>query len=90
MNQPHPARQAYYHHLYPFQVVYDWVAATEDAIGHLGRREYAFRFDSGAMKRFQNFSNVEEFERAIKKGNPAEIHLGGIYVGRRLAPNFLF
>lgn len=74
------ARAAYYYHLYPFQIVYDWLAATEGSAGNPGQREYAFRFDSNAMKRFQNFASVERFKAAVKEANPAEIHLGGIYV----------
>jgi DNA primase catalytic subunit len=78
MNQ-NQVRAAYYH-LYPFEVVFDWLSATEKTAGIIGAREYAFRFDSLAMKRFQNFANAEEFKKAVKKANPAEIHLGGIFV----------
>ena len=74
-------RAAYYQQLYPFHVVFDWLTATNKLSGSLGSREFAFRFDSGAMKRFQTFSSAKEFKKAVTKQNPAEIHLGGIYVG---------
>jgi DNA primase catalytic subunit len=74
-------RAAYYQQLYPFHVVFDWLAATSNLAGGLGSREFAFRFDSGAMKRFQNFSCSKDFKKAVTTQNPAEIHLGGIYAG---------
>jgi DNA primase catalytic subunit len=74
-------RAAYYQQLYPFQVVFDWLAATNNLAGSLGCREFAFRFDSGAMKRFQNSASTKEFKKAVTTQNPTEIHLGGIYVG---------
>jgi DNA primase catalytic subunit len=77
------ARSAYYHHLYPFSVVYDWLWASENLAGDLGVREFAFRFDSHALSRFQNFTDEAEFRLAAKKANPAEIHFGGIYVGQK-------
>lgn len=75
-----PIRAAYYHHLYPFQAVYDWLRTAKGAVGDGGSREYAFRFDSNAMARFKEFSSAEEFQNAVKRECPAEIHLGGIYV----------
>jgi hypothetical protein len=77
------ARSAYYHHLYPFPVVYNWLWASENLAGDLGIREFAFRFDSRALSRFQNFTDEAEFRLATKKANPAEIHFGGIYVCHR-------
>jgi DNA primase catalytic subunit len=74
-------RAAYYEQLYPFCVVFDWLTATNNLAGNPGSREFAFRFDSGAMKRFQNFSSAKDFKKAVTTQNPAEIHLGGIYVG---------
>jgi hypothetical protein len=71
------ARGAYYRHLYPFKAVREWLEASEYVSGV---REYAFRFDSGAMTRYMNFSTTEAFMKTVQKANPAEIHLGGIYV----------
>ncbi|KIM71598.1 hypothetical protein PILCRDRAFT_82616, partial [Piloderma croceum F 1598] len=67
--------------LYPFCMVFDWLAATNNIAGSLGSREFAFWFDSNAMKIFQNFSSMKDFKIAVTTQNPAEIHLGGIYAG---------
>ena len=72
---------AYYKQLYPFCIVFDWLTATNNLAGNLGSREFAFQFDSGAMKRFQNFLSTKDFKKAVTTQNPVEIHLGGIYVG---------
>ena len=66
--------QADYHHLYPFQVVYDWLTTTEYAIGNQGSRKYAFQFNSNAMTRFKVFFSADEVWKMVKKENQEQTH----------------
>jgi len=62
-------RAAYYEQLYPFCVVFDWLTATNNLAGNPGSREFAFRFDSGAMKRFQKGSDNPEPSGNTSRGD---------------------
>lgn len=71
--------QYYYQYLYPFQSIFEWVNHSEKPGRDLVNREFAMAFRSGAYKRYNSYSDVNEFKHSIEKANPDRFEIGAVY-----------
>ncbi|CCD26331.1 DNA primase subunit PRI1 NDAI_0H01570 [Naumovozyma dairenensis CBS 421] len=69
----------YYTHLYPFKLIFNWLNHSLTPNRDIVNREFAMAFRSGAYKRYNSFSTIQEFKNQIEKGNPDRFEIGAIY-----------
>ncbi|AGO10008.1 AaceriAAR018Wp [[Ashbya] aceris (nom. inval.)] len=71
--------QYYYQHLYPFRPIFHWLNHSPKPQRDMVNRELAMAFRSGAYKRYNSFSSVQEFKQQIQKANPDRFEIGAVY-----------
>ncbi|EDO14627.1 hypothetical protein Kpol_322p4 [Vanderwaltozyma polyspora DSM 70294] len=69
----------YYQFLFPFKPIFNWLNHSPKPSIDIINREFAMAFRSGAYKRYNSFSNVQEFKAQIERANPDRFEIGAIY-----------
>ncbi|CCH57890.1 hypothetical protein TBLA_0A00900 [Henningerozyma blattae CBS 6284] len=71
--------QYYYQFLFPFNTIFSWLNHGDKPGRDIENREFAMAFRSGAYKRYNSFSSVQEFKTQIERANPDRFEIGAIY-----------
>lgn len=71
--------QYYYQYLFPFKVIFNWLNHSPMAGRDIINREFAMAFRSGAYKRYNSYSSVQEFKSQIERANPDRFEIGAVY-----------
>ena len=71
--------QYYYQYLFPFKPIFNWLNHSPKPGMDIINREFAMAFRSGAYKRYNSFSTVQEFKSQIERSNPDRFEIGAVY-----------
>lgn len=71
--------QYYYQQMFPFKVIFNWLNHSPKPSRDIINREFAMAFRSGAYKRYNSFTSVQEFKAAIERANPDRFEIGATY-----------
>ncbi|CAB4256444.1 similar to Saccharomyces cerevisiae YIR008C PRI1 Subunit of DNA primase, which is required for DNA synthesis and double-strand break repair [Maudiozyma barnettii] len=69
----------YYRKLYPFTDIYHWLNHSMTTSKDMTHREFAMAFRSGAYKRYNSYTSIQEFKQQIERANPDRFEIGAIY-----------
>ncbi|KAG5417872.1 PRI1 [Candida metapsilosis] len=69
----------YYQRLLPFKYIFMWLSHSPKPTKDFTMREFAYEYRSGAYKRYNSYSNVDEFKKAVISANPMRFEVGAVY-----------
>lgn len=71
--------QFYYQRLLPFKYIFTWTSHSPKPTKDFTMREFAYEYRSTAYKRYNSYSNVDEFKKAVISANPTRFEIGAVY-----------
>ncbi|KAL2835044.1 hypothetical protein BDW59DRAFT_137013 [Aspergillus cavernicola] len=70
---------AFYHRLFPFRYLFQWLNHGIVPSPDFGNREFALTLQNDAYLRYQSYSTADLFRKDILKMNPARFEIGPVY-----------
>ncbi|CAL1198532.1 unnamed protein product [Candida parapsilosis] len=69
----------YYQRLLPFKHIFTWTSHSPKPTKDFTMREFAYEYRSTAYKRYNSYSDLEEFKKAVISANPTRFEIGAVY-----------
>ncbi|KAH9501016.1 DNA primase small subunit [Dermatophagoides farinae] len=73
---------AYYAHLFPYSLFYQWLSYANVEKDYFSRREFSFTLNGDIYLRFNSFESLAEMRKCILARMPTKIDIGAVYSSR--------